>query len=85
MPHAPASLGSLPGRRADTGFPADPGVARPQRVAERAVLRLVLEQGHRHEMIMPVSLVLPLVRRKNLAWSGPDGPAAQPRRGRIGA
>src|SRR6202012_5572023 len=41
--HAPAAFGSFPRRRADTGFPADPGLARPQRVAERAVLRLVLE------------------------------------------
>src|SRR5580704_2177778 len=68
--HAPAAFGSFPRRRADTGLPADPGLARPQRVAERAVLRLVLKQGHRHKMIMPVSLVLALVRRKDLTRSG---------------
>jgi hypothetical protein len=33
-------------------------------VAERAVLRFVLEQGHRHEMIMPQPQVFTLVRRK---------------------
>jgi hypothetical protein len=71
VPHAPAALGSLLRRRADTGFPADPGLARPQRMAERAALRLVLEEGHRHEMIMPVPLVLALVRRKDLTRSGP--------------
>jgi hypothetical protein len=33
-------------------------------VAERATLRLVQEQGHGHEMIMPQPQVLALVRRK---------------------
>src|SRR5260370_11659802 len=51
--HAPAALGSLPGRRADTGFPADLRQARPQRVTERAMLWLVFENRHRHGMIMP--------------------------------
>ena len=52
VPHAPSVRGTLPGWRADTGLPADQGQAGPQRVAERATQRLVLEQGHRHEMIM---------------------------------
>jgi hypothetical protein len=77
VPHAPAAFGSLLRRSADAGFPADPGLAGPQRVAERAALRLVLEQGHRHEMIMPAFLVLALVRRKNLTRSGPLGSRAQ--------
>jgi hypothetical protein len=92
VPHAPAAFGSFLRRRADAGFPADPGLTRPQRVAERAALRLVLEQGHRHKMIMSFLLVLALVRRKDLlktpdraVTSGRPG-AAEParRRGRIG-
>jgi len=55
MPHAPSPLGSLQRCRADAGLPADARQAGPQRVAERAALGLVLEHGHRHEMIMPQS------------------------------
>jgi hypothetical protein len=67
MPHAPAAFGAFLGGRADARLPADPGLTRPQWVTERAVLRLVLEKGQRHEMIMPSSLVLALVRRKDLS------------------
>src|ERR1700722_1864835 len=74
VPHAPAAFGSFARRRADTGFPADPGLARPQRMAERAVLRLVLEQGHRHKDDHVSVQVLALVRRRNLTWSGPVTP-----------
>src|ERR1700687_4236024 len=80
MAHAPAAFGSFPRRRANTGFPAHPGLARPQRMAERAVLRLVLEQGHRHEMIMQVPLVLALVRRKDLTQVRMGGRACSPGR-----
>jgi hypothetical protein len=53
MPHAAAKLGSLPRRRADTGFPADSGQAGPQLVTERAALWLVFENRHGHGAIMP--------------------------------
>jgi hypothetical protein len=53
VPHAPAVLGSLPGRRADAGFPADPRHARPQRMTERAAFWLVFENRYRHGTVMP--------------------------------
>jgi hypothetical protein len=51
--HAPATLGCLPRRCTDAGFPADLGHAGPQLMAKRAVLLLVIEQRYRHKMIMP--------------------------------
>jgi len=47
--HAAASFGSLPGRRADAGLPADLGTAGPELVAERADLGFVFENRYRHE------------------------------------
>src|SRR5271166_5121323 len=47
--HAAAAFGSLPGRRADAGLPADLGVAGPQLMTERAILRLVFENNYWHE------------------------------------
>ena len=47
--HAAASFGSLAGRRADAGLPADLGAAGPQPMAERAELGLVFENRYRHE------------------------------------
>jgi hypothetical protein len=49
MPHAAAAFGSLPGRRADAGLPADLGAAGPQLMTERAILRLVFENRYWHE------------------------------------
>ena len=49
MAHAAASFGSLPGRRADAGLPADLGAAGPKLMAERAGLGLVFENRYRHE------------------------------------
>ena len=51
--HAPAAPGSLACRRAYTRHPAHLALARPQLMAERAALRLVLEHGNGHQMIMP--------------------------------
>lgn len=53
VPHAPATLGCLPRRCADAGFPANLSHTGPQLMSERAVLRLVIEQRYRHKMIMP--------------------------------
>ena len=49
MPHAAAAFGSLPGRRAGAGLPADLGAAGPQLMTERAILRLVFENRYWHE------------------------------------
>ena len=46
--HAAAAPGRFPGRRADARRPAHLRLARPQRVTERAVFRLVLEQRNGH-------------------------------------
>ncbi len=46
--HAAAAPGRFPGRRADARRPAHLRLARPQRVTERAALRLVLEQRNGH-------------------------------------
>ena len=43
MAHAPATLGTFPGWRADTGLPADARHAGPQPVTERASFWLVFE------------------------------------------
>ncbi len=51
--HAPAALGGLTCWRADAWSPAHLTVTRPERMAERAALRLVLEHGDGHRMIMP--------------------------------
>jgi hypothetical protein len=53
VPQAPATFGCLPRRGTDAGFPADLSLARPELMAERAVLRLIIEQRYRHKMIMP--------------------------------
>ena len=47
--HAPAAFGSLPGRCADAGLPADLGAAGPQPMTERAKLGLVFENRYWHE------------------------------------
>jgi DNA-directed RNA polymerase specialized sigma24 family protein len=47
--HAAASFGTLPGRRADAGLPADLGQAGPELVAERAELGPAFENGYWHE------------------------------------
>ena len=47
--HAAAAFGSLPGRRANAGLPADLGAAGPQLMTERAELRLVFENRYWHE------------------------------------
>src|SRR5690348_18370203 len=44
MPHAPPAFGGFPGGCADARLPAHPRFAWPEYVAERAVLRPVLEQ-----------------------------------------
>jgi|SRR5580704_4116452 hypothetical protein len=49
MAHATAAFGSLPGRRADAGLPADLGPAGPQLMTERTILRLVFENRYWHE------------------------------------
>jgi hypothetical protein len=46
MAHAAAAFGSLPGRRADAGLPADLGAAGPQLMTERAKLGLVFENRY---------------------------------------
>ena len=51
--HPASALGSLACWRADAGLPAHLSLARPERMAERAVLRLVIEHGDGHRMIMP--------------------------------
>jgi hypothetical protein len=51
--HAAAAFGSLQGRRADAGLPADLGAAGPQLMTERAKLGLVFENRYCHETIMP--------------------------------
>lgn len=48
MTHAAASFGPLPGRRADTGLPADLDASWPQLMTERAELGLVFENRYRH-------------------------------------
>ena len=53
MSHAPAALACFPRCRADIRLPPDLRHARPQLVTERAVLRLVIEHGYEHKMIMP--------------------------------
>src|SRR6516165_9622195 len=47
--HAAAAFGSLPGRRADAGLPAELGATGPQLMTERAELRLVFENRYWHE------------------------------------
>ncbi len=49
MTHAAAAFGSLPGRRADAGLPADLGAAGPQLMTERAILGPVFENRYWHE------------------------------------
>jgi Flp pilus assembly protein TadD len=81
MPHAPAALGSFLRRRADTGLPADSRPARPQRVAERAALRFVLEQGHRHETILPQPRLRWVSRRpRRSPGRDPSGRSSRPSR-----
>jgi hypothetical protein len=63
VPHAPASLGSLPGRPADAGLPTDLGHPGPQLVTERAAFRLVFENRYRHRMVMPAAAA-------GHAWAG---------------
>ena len=46
--HAAAAFGSLPGRRADAGLPADLGATGPELMTERAELGLVFEDRYRH-------------------------------------
>jgi phenylacetate-CoA ligase len=54
MPHAPAGLRRLAGRRADARRPPDPLRHSPlQRMPERAAFWPVIEQRYAHEMIMP--------------------------------
>src|SRR5579864_4229895 len=53
VPHAAAALAGLPRRRADAGPPPHLPHARPQFMAERAVPRLMFEQGYGHMTIMP--------------------------------
>ena len=53
VPHAQAALCCFPCRRAEAGFPPDLCQAGPQLVAERTALRLVIEHGSGHDMIMP--------------------------------
>jgi hypothetical protein len=48
VPHAAAAPGGFPGRLADARLPAHLRPAGPEPVAERAALRLVLEQGNGH-------------------------------------
>ena len=47
--HATAAFGSLPGRRADAGLPADLSPAGPQLMTERTILGLVFENRYWHE------------------------------------
>jgi hypothetical protein len=46
--HAAAAFGSLPGRRADAGLPADLGATGPELMTERAELGPVFENRYRH-------------------------------------
>jgi len=46
--HAAAAFGSLPGRRADAGLPADLSATGPELMTERAELGLVFEDRYRH-------------------------------------
>ena len=48
VPHAPAAFRGFPGRRADARLLVHLRLAWPQVMTERAVLRLVLEQGSGH-------------------------------------
>ena len=59
MTHAPALRGCFPCWRADARLPSDRlRPPRRQRVAERALLGLVLEQGDGHKMILPSLAIL---------------------------
>jgi hypothetical protein len=49
MAHATTAFGSLPGRRADAGLPADLSPAGPQLMTERTILGLVFENRYWHE------------------------------------
>ena len=49
MTHTAAAFGSLQGCRADAGLPAHLGLAGPQLMTERAILRLVFENRYWHE------------------------------------
>ena len=64
--HAAAAFGSLPGRRADAGLPADLGAAGPQLMTERADLGLVFENrywhGNDHAQAGGISVLPPAVR-----------------------
>jgi hypothetical protein len=54
MTYAPALLGCFPCWRADAGLPSNRlRPAQRQGVAERALLRSVLEQRGRHKIILP--------------------------------
>ena len=70
VPHAPATLGCLPGRRADAGVPPDLCHARPRLVTERASLGLIIEQRYKHKMIrQPLSDSAP--QKRKVRSSGP--------------
>src|SRR5579862_3823404 len=53
VPHAASALAGLQGGRADATPPPHLPHTRPQSMAERAVLRLMFEQGYGHRTIMP--------------------------------